>query len=163
MRLPRLLTATLALTLALGLGGTAPAGADEERPELPSQEQVDEARAEVADKAAAVGRIKAALLMANQRLEVAAVEAERAAEQANGARWKLEVARQDVERARRDAAEARRQVARQRDAIGALVASSYQQGNELTALSALMTAEGPEGVLDQYAGFQGASAAANRW
>jgi hypothetical protein len=160
VRLPRQLTATLTVVLALGLGGTAPAQADgdePDRPDLPSQEQVDGAKQAVEDKAAAVGRIKAAMLLANHRLEAAAVEAEQAAEEANGARWQLELAGQAVTRARRDAVDARREVARQRDAIGALVASSYQQGNELTALSALMSADGPEGVLDQYAGFQGAS------
>ena len=41
--------------------------------------------------------------------------------------------------------------------IGALVAQSYQQGSELSALHAMLGSDGPEGVLDQYAGLQGAS------
>ena len=59
--------------------------------------------------------------------------------------------------AQADAARARRTVAAQRDRIGALVAQSYQHGGDLTALNAMMSADGPEGVLDQYAAFQGAS------
>ena len=157
----RAMASVAALTLALGLAG--PAVADPTDPErdpgsaLPSAEEVRDAKAAAAAKAGEVGRIKAAMLLANQRLEDAAVEAEHASEAYNGARWRLEQAGAAVEQARADAAEARRTVAEQRDAIGALVASSYQQGTELTALSAMMSADGPQNVLDQYAGFQGAS------
>ena len=145
-----------ALSLALGTAGPAFAerGDRDERIDLPSEQQVRDAEARAEQKAGDVGRIKAALLLANLRLEEAAVAAERASEAYNGARWRLEQAAVAVDRARADAAQARREVARQRDAIGA---SSYQQGTELTALSAMMTADGPEGVLDQYAAFQGAS------
>ncbi len=59
--------------------------------------------------------------------------------------------------ARADAARARRTVIEQRRRIGELVALSYQNGGDLTALKAMMSADGPLGVLDQYAAFQGAS------
>ena len=48
-------------------------------------------------------------------------------------------------------------VAEQRNRIGALVAQSYQNGGDLTALNAMMSADGLEGVMDQLAAFQGAS------
>ena len=143
----RAMASVAALTLALGLAG--PAVADPTDPErdpgsaLPSAEEVRDAKAAAAAKAGEVGRIKAAMLLANQRLEDAAVEAEHASEAYNGARWRLEQAGAALEQARADAAEARRTVAEQRDAIGALVASSYQQSTELTALSAMMSADGP--------------------
>ena len=73
--------------------------------------------------------------------------------------WHLEQAREAYRQARADAAHARRTVAAQRDRIGGLVAQSYQNGGDLTALNAMMSADGPEGVLDQYAAFQGASTA----
>ena len=73
--------------------------------------------------------------------------------------WHLEQARDAYRQARADAAHARRTVAAQRDRIGGLVAQSYQNGGDLTALNAMMSADGPEGVLDQYAAFQGASTA----
>ncbi len=146
---------TIAVALVLAMG--APASADPDRPDLPSQEDVQGAEALAARKAGDVGSIKAALLLANQRLESAAVDAEHASEEANGARWRLELAGEALAQARSDAAQARREVARQRDEIGALVAASYQQGAEVTTLSAMMTADGPEAVLDQYAAYQGAS------
>ena len=124
---------------------------------FPSREQVDAAKRRVAETARDVGAIKASLLLANQRLEASAVEAEMASEAYNGAMWRLQTARQELADARAEAADARRTVAEQRRAIGALVASSYQQGDQLTALSAFAGADGPEGVMDQYATFQGAS------
>jgi cell wall-associated NlpC family hydrolase len=104
-----------------------------------------------------VGAIKARLLMANQRLDAANLRAEQASEAYNGAMWHLEQAKQAYRRARADAAHARRTVASQRNRIGALVAQSYQNGGDLTALNAMMSADGPQGVMDQYVAFQGAS------
>jgi peptidoglycan DL-endopeptidase CwlO len=126
-------------------------------PAVPTQAQVDAARARATRTAHDVGAIKAQLLMANQRREAADLRAEQASEAYNGAMYRLELAKQNVVQARAEAARARRSVSRQRDAIGALVVTSYQQGSQLTALNAMMSADGPEGVLDQYAGFQGAS------
>jgi hypothetical protein len=59
---------------------------------VPSQEQVDRARAHAADTARDVGAIKAELILADQRLQQAAVEAEQASEAYNGAMWQLEQA-----------------------------------------------------------------------
>jgi cell wall-associated NlpC family hydrolase len=143
--------------VALTLGMMPAAVADEDDRVFPSRDQVEAAEREVAQKTRDVGAIKASLLLANQRLEDAAIEAEKASEAYNGAMWKLEQARQAVAQAQVEAARARRTVAQQRDAIGALVATSYQQGGELSAMSAFAGADGPEGVLDQYAAFQGAS------
>ncbi len=131
--------------------------ADKSHRAFPSRDEVAAAKERVAQTARSVGAIKASLLLANNRLEAAAVKAETASEAYNGAMWRLQTARQDLATARAEAAKARRSVAEQRKAIGALVAESYQQGGDLTALSAMMGADGPEGVLDQYATFQGAS------
>ncbi len=131
--------------------------ADKSDRAFPSRDQVAAAKRHVEETARDVGAIKASLLMANQRLEAAALEAEKASEAYNGAMWRLQTAKKELADARAEAAEARRTVQEQRTAIGALVASSYQQGGQITALSALMGADGPEGVMDQYATFQGAS------
>jgi cell wall-associated NlpC family hydrolase len=162
VRRNRLAAATL-LALALSLS-TVPAAegdpggsGDAPAQAFPSQEQVDHAQARAARKARDVGVIKARLLLAGQRLEQAATKAEQASEAYNGALWRLAQAKQKYRAARREAARAQRSVASQRDRIGALVAQSYQEGGDLSALNAMMSAEGPEGVLDQYAGFQGAS------
>jgi peptidoglycan DL-endopeptidase CwlO len=71
--------------------------------------------------------------------------------------WRLEHARTRYAAARADARRARQTVADQRGRIGALVAQSYQQAADLTSLNAMMSADGPQGVLDQYVAFQGAS------
>jgi len=148
---PGLVSGVLLLT-------TVPAAfADKSERAYPSSDEVAAAERRVAKTAGDVGAIKAALLMANQRLEAAAVEAEKASEAYNGAMWRLQVAREELATARAEAAQARRTVAEQRKQIGALVASSYQQGGALTALNAFVGANGPEAVMDQYATFQGAS------
>ena len=142
---------------ALCLGVAPSAVADKGDRAIPSKEEVAAAKAHADETARDVGAIKASLLMANQRLEQAAVRAEQASEAYNGAMWRLEVAKEAARTAQAEAVEARRAVEQQRVAIGALVATSYQQGTELTSLGAMMGADGPEGVLDQYAAFQGAS------
>lgn len=124
---------------------------------FPSREEIAEARQRVQQKTRDVGEIKAALVMANSRLEAAAVEAAQASEAYNGAMWRLEQAREELVTAREEAAEARREVDEQRDAIGALVAETYRRAGQLTAVNAMMSADGPESVLSQYATFQGAS------
>lgn len=159
VRMRTVVTAAVAHVLATGLVlGMVPASAADERDRaFPSRDEVASAERRVADTAARVGAIKASLLMANQRLEAAAVEAEKASEAYNGAMWRFEEAKQEVRTATAEARAARRTVEEQRRAVGALVASSYQQAGQLTALSAMMGAEGPEGVLDEYAAFHGAS------
>jgi len=152
----------VATLVALALcGATVPAWSDpvgaDRRPAYPSQGQVDDARAQVARKAHDVGVIKGRLLLADQALEQAATQAEQASEAYNGAMWRLQQARQKYRTTRREAARAERTVAAQRDRIGALVAQSYQDGGQISALNAMMGADGPEGVLDQYAAIQGAS------
>ncbi|HEX6249106.1 MAG TPA: C40 family peptidase [Nocardioidaceae bacterium] len=131
--------------------------ADEADRAFPSREQVAAAEERVAAKVRDVGAIQASLLLANQRLEQAAVEAEMASEAYNGTLWRLDQARQELATARSEAAAARRTAEEQRRAIGLLVATSYQQGADIAAVTAIMGADGPEGVLDQYATFQGLS------
>src|SRR4051794_38300033 len=124
---------------------------------FPSRQQVDDARARAARKAQDVSVIKTQMLVADQRLQAASLHAEEASEAYNGAAWRLQQAKQAYRTARSEAARARLTVSSQRDRIGALVAQSYQQGGDLSAVNALLGADGAEGVLDQYAAVQGAS------
>jgi peptidoglycan DL-endopeptidase CwlO len=158
----RLAILGLTTALSLGLVGVPVASGDPgagggSGGAFPSQEQVDRAKARAEQKAHDVGALKARLLMANQRLDAANVRAEQASEAYNGAMWRLEQAEQAYRQARADAEHARRTVASQRNRIGALVAQSYQNGGDLSALNAMMSADGPQGVMDQYVAFQGAS------
>lgn len=111
LAVPALLTGVLVARTA------SPSFTDEHDRAFPTQQEIAAAEERVADRARDVGAIRASLLLADQRLEGAGVEAE----------------------------------------IAALVASSYQHAGQLTALNALMGADGPEGVLDQHVTFQGVS------
>lgn len=155
-RRPLRLTGPALISGALLLAVVPPAVADKTDHAFPSRDQVAAAKRHAEETARDVGAIKASLLMANQRLEAAATQAEIASEAYNGAMWRLEQARRELRSAKAEAAKARRTVSEQRKAIGALVASSYQQGDGLAAVTAFVGADGPEGVMDQYATFQGA-------
>jgi cell wall-associated NlpC family hydrolase len=144
-------------TLPAAVGDPGGPGSPGERHAFPSQGQVDRAREAAARKAQDVSVIRARMVRADQRLDVASLRAEQASEAYNGARWRLQQAKDAYRAARTEASRARRTLVDQRSHIGALVAQSYQQGGDLSALNALMSADGPEGVLDQYAAFQGAS------
>ncbi|MEP7091731.1 MAG: hypothetical protein ABI776_16650, partial [Nocardioidaceae bacterium] len=126
-------------------------------PAVPSRQDVARARRHAEAKAQDVTVIQTQMVLAGQRLDAATTKAEQASEAYNGALWRLSQAQQRYRTARADASRARHAVAAQRDRIGALVAQSYQQGGNLTTLSAIMNADGPESVLDQYAAYQGAS------
>ena len=155
------LTLFLTLSVAVGLAVAPAASGDPgdgpRKPAYPSQNQVDRAEARADQTAHDVGAIKGRLLLANQRLERANLRAEQASEAYNGAMWRLDEATRAYRQSRVDADRASRTVAAQRDRIGALVAQSYREGGDVSVLSAMMTADGPQGMLDQYAGFQGAA------
>ncbi|HEU5040900.1 MAG TPA: C40 family peptidase [Gemmatimonadales bacterium] len=153
----RRLVAALAVTVSMATALAVVPPALAEPDDFPSRRDVEAAEAEVAQRAGDVAEIKARLALANQRLMRTATEAEHASEAYNGAMWELQQATDALREARADAARARRTVAVQRDRIGELVAASYQQAGELSALSAMAGADGPEGVLDQYVAFQGAA------
>jgi len=137
---------------------TAPAAvADKGGRGYPTKAQVDAAKAEVVAKAQSVASIKAELELANQRLEQAAVVAEQASEAYNGAMWRLQEATDKLAKARKDADRSRRHVAGQRDGIAALVTESYISGGDLQIVDAFVGADGPEGVMDKYLAYEGAS------
>jgi hypothetical protein len=158
------LTATLCLGLGLGTLALGPAavadpdgGSSSGGRAFPSQDEVDAAKERAAQKARDVGAIKAQLLLANQRLEQAALAAEQAAEAYNGAMWRLDQAKEEVRQAQAEAEKARATVADQREKIAAMVTRSYQHGTQLTALGAMMGANAPDAVMDQFAAFQSTS------
>lgn len=126
LRSPRLrarsglrLSAALLMAGVLVLGLVPAAVADKSDRAFPSREQVEAAERRAADTARDVGAIQASLLLANRRLEKAAVEAEMASEAYNGAMWRLQLAQKELVSARSEAASARRTVAEQRATIGA--------------------------------------------
>src|SRR5680860_489324 len=137
-------------TLALTLPTTGAASADPKPKPAPTHAQVDRARAEVAIKRQSVQQIEGQLATANARLEQAAEEAGIAAEAYNGAVWRLSEARKAYQLAQTREQQARLDVARQRDGIVSLVTDSYQDGTELNTATAMMSDEGPKGLMNRY-------------
>jgi cell wall-associated NlpC family hydrolase len=133
------------------------AGDHRQRPVVPSQSEIQRAQTDAQDAADRVAEIQAELVQANQELEAAGVRAEQAFEAYNGARWEAEQATQKLKQAEADARRAEHELSGQRDRLAGLVAASYQDGGQLSALDAVLGAQGPEGVMDQLLSYEGAS------
>ncbi len=144
------LAAATTIVLTVPLAGTASAEPDPAPRDVPSKAQVDQARREVATKQRSVAQIEAELASANARLEQAALDASIAAEAYNGAMWKLAEARKAHRKAQARERQAKQDVALQRDGIVSLVTDSYQNGTELNSATAIMSDEGPKGLMNRY-------------
>jgi cell wall-associated NlpC family hydrolase len=144
-----------ATTLAITLPLTGAASADP-KPHVPTKGQVDRAQADVASKRRSVSQIESALAAASARMEAASMAAEAASERYNGAMWQLEEARKASTLAKLRARQAAEDVAVQRTGIISLVTESYQNGTELNSASALLTDEGPVGMMNRYGVVQSA-------
>jgi peptidoglycan DL-endopeptidase CwlO len=123
---------------------------------MPSQQQVEKAKREVARKKQSVEDIEAQLAAAQARMEAAAQAAEIAFEKYNGARWQLHQARLETRRAQAASARAALDVESERAGIVSLVTESYQNGTELNTATALMSDEGPQGLMNRYGVVQSA-------
>jgi cell wall-associated NlpC family hydrolase len=148
------LAAATTLAVTLPLAGVASA-APEPKP-TPSQAKVDRAKADVEAKKLSVAQLEAALAAATARMETASTAAEAAAERYNGAMWELDVAREHSRQAKARAHRAKADVEGQRAGIMTLVTESYQNGTELNAATALISDEGPSGLMNRYAVVQSA-------
>ncbi|ONI68374.1 hypothetical protein BWI15_35865 [Kribbella sp. ALI-6-A] len=135
------LTGTMALT-------TVPAQADPRPPVIPSQSQVDAAKKAAADKAAQVAAIEQRLAGANARLEQLGRETGIAAEKYNGALYRLQKAKTEAAAAAARAKKAAQTLADQRRQIGRFAAASYQGGGDVAQLAPLLSADGPQALLD---------------
>lgn len=139
-RAPRI---AAALTIALALGGVSGQVATaDDHADLPSRQEVRDARAAVDAQALDVDGIQAALAAARDRLEEAEVAALQAAEAFNGARYEARLARRDARRAAARAVEAAEDAGRQRKAYQDAVVTSYTHGSRLDALSTVAESEG---------------------
>jgi cell wall-associated NlpC family hydrolase len=150
-------SAATTLAVTLPLSGVAHADpTDPGTPTMPSQAQVDRAQADVAHKKLSVREVESALATANARLDQATTNAEIAFERYNGAQWRLQEARKATRAAQQRSRQAAEDVATQRAGIAQLVTESYQNGTDLNAASALLTDEGPEGLMNRYGVVQSA-------
>jgi cell wall-associated NlpC family hydrolase len=140
---------TVALTLPLTGIATA-AQKPSPNTAIPSQAQVDRAKAAVASKKQNVAQLEAALNAATARMEAASLAAESAAERYNGAMWQLTLARQAYQVAVGQERQAKANVETQRSGIVTLVTDSYQNGTDLNTATAMMSDEGPKGLMNRY-------------
>ncbi len=149
------IAAATTLAITLPLGGVAHANPKPGQ-SVPSKAQVDRAQADVASKKRSVAQIEASLAAAAARMQAATTAAEMAFEKANGAKWELEQARQASVQAQARSRQAAANVAVQRTGIVSLVTESYQNGTELNSASALLSDEGPTGMMNRYGVVQSA-------
>jgi cell wall-associated NlpC family hydrolase len=142
------LGAAIALGAVLAAGGSALADGHGD-PAYPSQQQVDQARADVAAKKTDLAGVRQQYAAAQSAAARAEQRAEIAAEAYNGAMWKLSLTRTAAAKAQTEAAAARQRVDDQRAGIAHLVVQSYQEGTSLNSLTAFLGADGPEAVMNR--------------
>lgn len=120
-------------------------------PVYPSQEQVDGAKAAVADTATLVAGIEQQLAEASARLEEKQVAAALAGEDYNQAMEVLAEKTAAADTARQAADTARVEVEAARVAVGRLAATAYRGTGDLAGLQLYLDADGPQELLDKAA------------
>lgn len=151
--------AAAALSLAVVVSGLAAGSAIADDHDVPSRHDVRDARAAADQAAGSVAEVRARLVVANQQLEQSAVVAAQAAEAYNGARWQAAQARQAARAAQARARIAADEVRRQQEVYGDALVSSYEMAPGLTALSAIVQADGIETVVDRTTSLRNAESA----
>jgi cell wall-associated NlpC family hydrolase len=144
---PLVLTAA-ALVLLGGLALPATADPGDDGDGTPTRAEVKAAKDAVAGQKRTVAAVQTDLVLANQRLERAAIKAAQAAEAFNAARWQLSEARAAVRSANARAHDAQRLLATQQKAYGEVVAATYEMSPELSSVNAVLGEDGIDGVID---------------
>jgi cell wall-associated NlpC family hydrolase len=134
------------LTAGLTLATVSAAQADP--PGAPSAGDVAAAKQRADDKAGEVARIRGDLLAADAAARSAQDTAESAAEDYNQAQAELSMAQAATAKARKASDAATADVAKRRDLAGRFAAASYQGNSELSSVSSLFSADGPESLLE---------------
>jgi cell wall-associated NlpC family hydrolase len=134
------------LTAGLTLATVTAAQADP--PGAPSAGDVAAAKQRADDKAGEVARIRGDLLAADAAARTAQDAAESAAEDYNQAQAELAMAKAVTAKARKASDSATADVAKRRDLAGRFAAASYQGNSDLSSVSSLFSADGPESLLE---------------
>ncbi|MEH3075356.1 MAG: C40 family peptidase [Quadrisphaera sp.] len=138
----------VALGLQPAAGGVDTAAAS---PRTPSQSEVDAARAAAGDKAGQVAAVQAELAAAQAALDTAQVQAAVAAEAYDAAATELATRTTAAQSAAVAALDAQQRAEQARAAVGRLAAGTYRSGGGLDRVSAFMSADGPQDLLDRAA------------
>jgi cell wall-associated NlpC family hydrolase len=116
----------------------------------PSTRDLAKTNEQVRDRAADVGRINAALALADGRLDDLNDEAELAIERFDGARARLEQAGQDYQSALDRSARARDRLGETRRELGVFAARAYRSDNSFPSMAAVLGGQGgPAGFLER--------------
>lgn len=128
----------------------APAWATK-KPVIPSQQEIDKAKADAGAKAAQIGQTEAQLAAANAELTKLNASAELTVEAYNGAMVKLDAAKQAAAKAQASLQVAKDNRAKAQLEMNRFAANSYRGSGNLGQLSALITSGSPQTLLDREA------------
>lgn len=148
-----LVVATAGLVLVAGM----PPAAAEEYPGVPTQAEVDDARARVRSTERSVEAIRADLAAASDRLDELAARAAEAFEEYYAAMAQLQESREAAKKAERKAQRYAKRLDRQRGRIASLVVDTYQGGGSFGQVSAYLLADDSERLLSRISAYKGAS------
>ncbi len=148
-----LVAGSLALPWLAGPVLASPGGSGSD-PSVPSQAQVDAARAQVSTTAGAVAVAQAQLDAADAALVRARVVAGQAVEAYDGAVYRSGQAQAAASAATQRSREASAQLSTARQQIGQLAATTYQMGGDLSGLAAFLSADGPQQLIDELSSLQ---------
>ena len=116
----------------------------------PSARDLARSRSQVRDRAAAVGRLDAALAQADGRLDDLSDDAELAVERFNGARARLEQADRDYRDALARTGKARDRLGQTRHQLAVFASRAYRSDNSYPSLAAVLGGRGgPSGFLER--------------
>jgi len=116
----------------------------------PSARELAKSKKQVRDRAAEVGRITAALALADGRLDDLNDEAELAVERFNGARARLEQADRDYRSALDRSARSRDRLGQTRRELAVFAARAYRSDNSYPSMAAVLGGRGgPDGFLER--------------
>lgn len=143
--------AAAALSLVMAVMTATPVAA---QPDAPSEEELEQSKDKVEERAGAVDDVQAKLAKARERMDTRAAEAQRLVEKYYREQVELERARQEYERARQRVAEAEQGVEKARDRMAELAAQRYRSGGGLGHLSVMLDANGPRDVVNRMNAFE---------
>jgi cell wall-associated NlpC family hydrolase len=138
----------LGALLSAGLTFATVTAAQAEPVGAPSAGEVAAAKQRADDKAVEVARIRGQLVAADAAARTAHDNAESAAEDYNQAQAELEMAKAATAKAKKAADAATVDVGKRRDLAGRFAAASYQGNSELSSVSSLFSATGPQSLLE---------------
>lgn len=145
MRLHRLVAATAATALVLGLSAVTSSADDT----VPSQAEVNAAQDAAQDARRDVSGVRAELAVATAEIDAAQIEAAVAAEAYNGAMYQLGEARAAADKARAAAKIAQDDVEGQRQQYSDALVRSYQSAPTVAGVSAMVGADGVSDFVQQ--------------